>query len=426
MDKTSHYSRNIATQWVALALIALSASGCAIRGAIPAAQLPEALRADARETLIPIDLSLLGQTRPQDHIIGPRDVLGIYIEDVFGVRDQLPPHNYPPYSGQPRIVSEPAIGQPVEVNTDGTIFLPMIDPVFVTGLTVTEVRQRLRQIYVDQRKVLRAGQERISVSLIRPRTTRVIVIRDDLAAVAATVTTDQNRLIAGRGSAETLELPIYENDLIHALARTGGLPGLDGGDEVWLFRAANEAQSLAVSERFRLGESAEMVAEECGCQSRIKRIPLKVAPETLPDFTPSDVLLGEGDVVYVRRRDQDYFLTGGLLPGAKIPLPKDHDVDVLEAIAIVNGHVDGPTQTTNNFVNGPGNIIPPSRVLVVRRWGRDQQIKIEVDIRRALDDPQERILVQPGDLLILKYSPCETFLNAGMNLVNFSYILNQN
>jgi hypothetical protein len=239
------------------------------------------------------------------------------------------------------------------------------------------------------------------------------------------LTNDQSRLIAGRGSAETLELPIYENDLIHALARSGGLPGLDGVSEVWVFRSGGPTIDSQICSWLQGGTEPERVCNQLSSDSRFLRIPLRKHPSDPIEFTPQDVLLHDGDVIYVRRRDTDYFLTGGLLEGAKIPLPRDHDVDVLEAIAIANGHVDGPTQTTNNFVNGPGNIIPPSRVLIVRRWGRDQQVKIEVDIRRALDDPRERLLIKPGDLLILKYSPCETFLNSGLNIVNFSYILNQ-
>ncbi len=407
-------------------------SGCAIRGAIPASQLPETLRVPAREARLPLDLSLLGQPRPADHVIAPNDILGIYIEDVFGAREQLPPANYIPNNGLPRILAEPAVGQPVQVQADGTIYLPMIDPVYVTGLTIPQVHERLRRIYVDERHVLKQGQERITVNLIRPRTSRIVVIRDDLGSVAPTLTNDQTRIVAGRGSAETLELPVYENDIIHALARSGGLPGLDGFDEVWVFRATgNVNDESAVCHWLQAGQAPEMVAAQICNQSvanpgRITRIPLRIAPEQPLEFTAQDVLLNDGDIVYVRRRDTDYFLTGGLLEGAKIPLPRDHDVDVLEAIAIANGHVDGPTQTTNNFVNGPGNIIPPSRVLVVRRWGREQQVKIEVDIARAIDDPRERILIKPGDLIILKYSPGELTLNAAMNIVNFSYILNNN
>ncbi len=427
---TTRQSRPCASfaRWTALVVSALtlSLSGCAIRGAIPAAQLPEALRVDAREARVPIDLSLLGQPRPADHVIAPGDVLGIYIEDVFGAREQLPPVTFYPNAANPRIVAEPTIGQPVEVQANGTIYMPMIDPLYVTGLTIPQVHDRLRRIYVEERKVLRAGQERITVSLIRPRTTRVVVIRDDLGSVAPTLTNDQSRLIAGRGSAETLELPVYENDVIHALARSGGLPGLDGVDEVWIFRMNGNPNCGSICNFLQCDHSPERVNEKVDPNAKFVRLPLRIAPHESPCITPQDVILQEGDIVYVRRRDTDYFLTGGLLEGAKIPLPRDHDVDVLEAIAIANGHVDGPTQTTNNFVNGPGNIIPPSRVLIVRRWGRDQQVKIEVDIERALNDPRERILVKPGDILILKYSPGEITLNAAMNIVNFSYILNNN
>jgi hypothetical protein len=34
-------------------------------------------------------------------------------------------------------------------------------------------------------------------------------------------------------------------------------------------------------------------------------------------------------------------------------------------------------------------------------------VPIRVDLRKALRDPRERILVQPGDMLILQEKPCE-------------------
>ncbi len=415
---------------VMLAVAALLPStGCALRGAVPASQLPEILRAPRREHKAPIDLSLLSQPKPIAYVVQPRDTLGVYVEDVFGARGELPAVAFiPGNNGSSNLLREPAVGQPVEVMPDGTIRLPMADPIYVAGLTLPEVHERIRQVYVLQRKLLRAGKENISVSLIRSRSQRVMVIREDSSALSPTVTRDDTRVVARRGSAELLELPAYENDVLHALVGSGGLPGLDGLDEIWVLRAQGGGQpgmSQAIS-MLQNGDGIETVTKRIGDAAKIHRIPLRLNPhESLP-FGPGDVLLYDNDVVFVPARDDEYFLTGGLLNGAKIPLPRDHDVDVLEAIAIANGHIDGPVNTNANFINGPGNLFPPSRVLLVRRWGREQQMKIEVDISEAIDNPRERVIIQPGDLVILKYTPAEIALNTALNIVNFNYALNQN
>lgn len=409
--------------WLALGLLCLS-SGCVLRGTVPASQVPENLLAPRREHKVSLDLALLGQAKPHDHMVQPHDTLGIFIEEVFGGRGELPAFAYfPGNNGASALIHEPALGQPIRVAADGTIRLPLADPIYVTGLTLNQVHDRLRQVYVNQRKLLVEGKDNIMVSLIRPRSHRVMVIREDSGAAGPAFTRDDTRIVSRRGSAEVVELATYENDVLHALVNSGGLPGLDGLDEVWVLRArsANETQRMQAMAMLRDGKTISDVQECIGGSAGLHRIPLRVYPHEPLPFQTQDVLLYDNDIVFVPPRDNEYFLTGGLLNGAKIPLPRDHDVDVLEAIAIANGHIDGPVAITSNFVNGPGNIFPPSRVLLVRRWGRDQQIKIEIDIKEAINNPRERLIIQPGDLVILKYTPGEIAMNTIFNIVNFNY-----
>ena len=68
------------------------------------------------------------------------------------------------------------------------------------------------------------------------------------------------------------------------------------------------------------------------------------------------------------------------------------------------------THITGNLLGtGLGNP-SPSLVVVLRKTAGGGQIPIKVDLNRALCDPRERILVQPGDLLILQETPCEAFV----------------
>src|SRR5207244_4076953 len=87
-------------------------------------------------------------------------------------------------------------------------------------------------------------------------------------------------------------------------------------------------------------------------------------------------------------------------------------LDILEAVALVHGPlINGglnPNNTTRTYVAPHGLGRPsPSLVTVVRKLSTGGQVPIRVDLRKALRDPRERILVQPGDVLILQEKPGE-------------------
>ena len=72
---------------------------------------------------------------------------------------------------------------------------------------------------------------------------------------------------------------------------------------------------------------------------------------------------------------------------------------------------------------GPGNIIPPTRVLVLRKVAPGQQVLIRVDLARTLQDPAERIIVQPDDVVMMYYKPHEITGNVLLNFFNFNLVL---
>jgi hypothetical protein len=166
--------------------------------------------------------------------------------------------------------------------------------------------------------------------------------------------------------------------------------------------------------------------ETLACDQPLIRIPLRVPCGEQPIIDPRDVILGDGDILFIESREREFFVTGGLLQGGMFPLPRDYDLDILEAIALATGSSLGPTGTNGavaNFQFRPGAIIPPSRVIVVRRLEDGQQIKIHVDLRIAVNNPRERLVIQPRDLLLLKYRPCELMGNLALNIVNFTFII---
>ena len=51
--------------------------------------------------------------------------------------------------------------------------------------------------------------------------------------------------------------------------------------------------------------------------------------------------------------------------------------------------------------------VSASQVIVLRQLPNGTQLPIEVDLYQAMRDPAERILIQPGDYIILQYRPLE-------------------
>jgi protein involved in polysaccharide export with SLBB domain len=415
-----------------LAAFAFFEVGCATpscimstRNAVPAYRLPTEFHTCSRKGMIPIDLNLLGQQRPADgHRIGEGDLLGVYVAGVLPAKldDQatiLPPvamsgTYYPPYGR----LSTPATGIPVDVRSGGTIRLPLVGRIDLEDQTLDKAMDIIRTAYEDA-GVIQKDRDRVLLSLIRPRVKRVVVMREDAQSPMPQFISKSAVPYAKKGTGEIVDLPAYENDVLHALAATGGLPGLDVFSEVWVFRN-RESQNIdqeALHKQIKEAGSPKEFAKTWENEERqIVRIPLRVFPNSPLPFTDEDIVLEDGDVVYLPTRELETFYSGGQLPGGKVPLPRDQDTDVIEAIALVNGATGGPS-AAGIFRTGPGNVYPPTQVLIVRKLPNNQQLRIRVDLNRALNNPNERILIQPDDQVLLFFKPDELYANLILNFV---------
>jgi protein involved in polysaccharide export with SLBB domain len=162
----------------------------------------------------------------------------------------------------------------------------------------------------------------------------------------------------------------------------------------------------------------------------VLKIPLRLSPgEPAPEVSEEDVILNNGDVVFIESREAEVFYTGGLLRGGQFPIPRDYDLDVLGAIAMAGGSVSATASAAGGGSNwglggrGVGVSLPPTRAIVVRQVN-GQQISIRVDLKRALMDPSERILVEPNDLVMVEYKPVELIVNIILSNVQVNYFLN--
>lgn len=407
--------------WSALLVcLALAAGGCTSVlspiSSVPASRVPPELLVSPRANLIPIDLAQLRQDAPEEYLLDTGDVLAVYIEGVLGNVENVPPVHYPERGSE----TLPALGYPIPVREDGTISLPMIPPVPTRGFTVAQIESRIRDIYVKERKILRPELDRILVTLTRRRTYRVIVIREDASqemALPGNIGGGGGGSRVLSGSAQTgrgfvLSMPAHNNDVLHALAETGGLPGLNARPEVKILRstAANRGQRQALMQEFLEAYSQTRCLGPAPLPDdpTVTRISLRLPPGEAPRFSSQDVILHDGDIVLVESREMEVFYTGGLLPGGQFPLPRDYDLDVLNAIAVA-----GSPLTANTSVGLMGGLggASPSHLYIIRRTPNGQQVTISVDLNRAITNPRERLLVQAGDTLILRHTPLEETAN---------------
>jgi protein involved in polysaccharide export with SLBB domain len=254
-----------------------------------------------------------------------------------------------------------------------------------------------------------------------PRTYSVLVIREDLGGVSP----------AGWGTEPTrhaatapIQLRAYENDLLHALSATGGLPGTDAKNEVVILHGAASTPELRDEARSALEDP--LTRQQFFDRYRnITRIPLRIGPkDPAVSISTQDIILQRGDVVFVESREAETFYTGGLLPGGQFAIPRDYDLDVLGAVSIAGGSLS-PAAGGNNYGRSMGyggslgSLLPPTRVIVIRK-GHDTMQVIKLDLRTALTDPQQRILIQPNDLIMLEYTEFEMTMNAILSTVSFN------
>lgn len=399
-----------------------------VNKSIPANRLPYELCTEPREGRSVFPMTALGQNKPDAHVIDAGDQLSIYVygvmppgEEITPVMQRTQPINqryYPPYGS----VVGATTGLPVLVDHTGGVELPLIGRIELAGLTLPEATEVVKKAYRDK-KITKEDTERVQVSLITARVHRIVVLREDTPSTPVQLVKPGQVDHIHRGSADVVDLPAYENDLLHALAVTGGLPGTDAAREIWIFKRSGLQDPHAICAEELQARTANFVEGEA-VDNQVVRIPLTGCPgEGLP-FSQADVQLESGDVVYVPRREE-YFYIGGLISGGKIPLPRDEDIDVLEAIALANGSIGGPLGQSGQALAGgtPGHMVRPTRVIILREMPDGRQLPIRVDLARAMTDQKERILIQPNDVVMLQFKPGQALFNGVLNAFNFSLLL---
>ena len=384
-------------------------SGCAsltnpVADGIPVRRLPPEILGRPKSELRAIPLTALKQPELDPYRLDKGDVLAVVADNLIAPDGQIAPVKLPDSSS-----NTAALGYPIPVNDDGTISVPRLAPIPVKGLTVAEAEKLLREYATGVKGGLELVKPsaRLTVQLLQRRRYQVTVVREDSQP---TPTQIGSQVYGGnrKGNGYSLTLEAGQNDVLRALNATGGPPGLDARNEVTVYRAAkgkplDTTAMLDGVSRKQLVMSGDAVAV---------RIPLRLYPEQHLTLSADDVTLRDGDIVSIEARDTEVYYTSGLVGGGQFPLPRDYDLDVIQAIAQVRGPLLNGGFSQNAFVaNSVGSGIgtpSPSLCTVLRKVSPTQQVPIRVDLNRAFIDPRERLLILPGDILVLQERPEES------------------
>jgi len=419
--------------------------GCAaitnpVADGIPVRYLPPEAFGESKDNFKQIQEAYLRQAPPAVYLLAKGDVLGIWVAGVPGLGDKDTP---PPVRFSEQGNRAPSIGFPFPVREDGTLALPSIDPIKVSGMSIEEAQAAIVKAYTVTNKIIQPGKERVIVTLMQPRHYHILVLREDAGTASIGSTGGFGGLNSGTFFSETrkstgtsLDLPAYENDVLNALTRTGGLPGFEAEDDVIIQRGAAQKSQGQGQESCPPAKPAEQSPSADGSPSsesssaknqplQTIRIPLRLRVGEKPSFPPSDVILQDGDIVNVRLRKGEFFYTGGLLPPRLFPLPKNRDLDIVEALVIVgapliNGGIGVNNLSGSLSASGLGSS-SPSLITVLRRTAAGTQIPIRVSLNQAFRDPRERILVMPGDVIILQATMLEAVANYVTSIWRFNF-----
>ncbi len=389
-----------------LALVLLAAvlsGGCAaitnpVADGIPVRRLPAEVLGRSKAELHPIPFTVLKQREADKYLLDRGDTLAIVADNIIA-----PPNIQPPVSLPDPMNPTAAVGYPTPVGDDGSISLPGLPPIKVKGKTLAEVEELIKDTASGKNggpDLVKRDKARVTVQLLRKRTYSVTVVREDTQPVPLTGAGGAILGTNKRGNGYTLRLQAGENDVLRALNATGGPPGLDAKNEI-IIEHADPARPTT-------------------------RIPLRLYPEQHLDLCEDDVILRDGDVVKIESRDTstEVFYAAGVAGSRQFSLPRDYDLDVLQALTLVGAPIANGGFTQNAFVaqavnSGMGNP-SPALLTVLRPLGNGRQIPIRVDLNLALKDPRERIRVMPGDVLVMQERPGDAVVRYLSQTIRFN------
>lgn len=204
------------------------------------------------------------------------DIVSLIVHGVLGDYATAPIHW--PQNGNDIM---PGIGYPMLVRDDGTLNLPLIDPVNIRGMTVLEAEDAIEKAYLKT-DILK-GKNLVSCNLMRKRTVDVLVIHNEFP----------RSLPGSNGQTITkVKVPADNATPLRALAEAGGF-----------FDSSNI--------------------------------------QVLRQSPPRSSALSNGDIVEAPLPEPGFYYAGGLLNNGRYEIPAGAPLNAIQAIAQTGGSVLG-------------------------------------------------------------------------------------
>jgi polysaccharide export outer membrane protein len=321
--------------------------------------LPDSWRPTELTSAGVIDLSTIARQSAATDLIYPGDVLEVTV--ATGIEEQNP-QNWP-----------------LRVADNGQINVPLVGPVRVVGLTLTEAEQEIRRSSIQQ-EIYREPHVVVLMKLRKMIRVRVVGAVD---------------------APGVYELPAAGSDLLAALVAAGGLSEKAG--TVVEIRHPNSAQPLTGS----AGPSGVMLASFV----QSPEIPHRTVRVDLADSVASasevDLHVEDGSVVVVLEKTKQSVSVIGLVRRPdNYELPTDEALRVLDAIALAGGL----------------RVSVANRVRVIRRM-QDQEdpIVIDVSLRTAKRDGKENLVLAAGDIVSVEETPTTFVVETVRGFLRFGF-----
>jgi polysaccharide biosynthesis/export protein len=339
--------------------IALVGSGCAGR-VYHTSDLPPALMAPPVLDLESINLSGLTDQSISAEVVQPGDVLEVSMMSDFA-----------------KLTSTTT---PVRVAEDGTIVVPLVGRVGVSGMALEQAEQ-----VVNGESIARGVFRNPSITLTMKqcRTCKVMVS----GAVMKPGVHD---------------LPRGATSLTAALLAAEGL-SKEAGTEVEI-RHTDSRQAMRAGQPYANGPNSPAVSvsyEQPGAMPEIMKVDLLAASSGVIRVPE----LRDGDVVNVAKRNPPPLYVIGLVtkPGS-FPYPLSQEVRVLDALALAGGCSNALAED----------------ILVIRRLpGAKEPVRIAVSLQAAKNG-RDNLALAPGDTVSVERTAATALLDAVNGVFRFS------
>jgi polysaccharide export outer membrane protein len=380
-----------------VAALCLLSTTCLLTGchtpAISARMLPPQFQAAAAPGDVTVNLGRLATTGTSESVISPGDKLTLELN-----------------TGQDAPQNKPIT---LRVADDGTISVPLVGEVPVSGLETLQAGQAVEKASVE-RGIFR--QPHVTIDIQEKAVNYVTVMgavnKPGVYGVART-----------------------SSDLLHAIAMAGGM-SKEAGTEVEIARqswqttgtrlAGQDSPSAPVQQAVVQGNAEEDRVELAAYSQLATGAPnnpalsprmgsstveshtcrIDLAAATVNARAQENFHLNDRDVVMVIPAKKRSVRVAGLVnrPG-EITLPQTEDLHVLDAIAMAGG----------------SSSLVADKIYVIRRVeSQPAPIVIKVSMSRAKKDGRENVRLAPGDMVSIEQTPATAVVDAFTRIIRLS------